>query len=202
MKDSRCLALFAATFALTACDTMNRPISSGSFDPLVPPGANRGPAVIESTFRPGQFVDASLDNTSFFRTKPKGNANADKLLAARTPMKIVAVDGSYLKVELDNGEVGYVPSILVSDPNAVPSPNEFQVYPPLPGGPLDPTGNVPVIPLDPANPQAPAPETLPTVIEPGTTPAPDPGATKPEAAPAEGSAPAADEAAPEKPAEP
>lgn len=172
--------MLAATVALSACDTMNRPVSSGSFDPLVPPGANRGPEVMESTFRPGQFVEASLDNTSFFRTKPKGDANADKLLAVRTPMKIVAVEGSYLKVELDTGEVGYVPSILVSDPNAVPSPNEIQVYPPLPGTPGDATGNVPVVPLEPATPPTPGTETQPTVIEPGATPPAEPGSAKPE----------------------
>lgn len=177
---------------------MNQPLSSGGFDPLVPPGGGRSVAVVEAGgFRPGQFVEASLDNTSFFRTKPKGDANADKLLAARTPMKIVAVEGSYLKVELDNGEVGYVPSILVTDPNAVPSPNEVQVYPPVPTD----TGMVPVIPLEPADPQAPADDTLPAVIEPEGTTQPDKPAAEGEAIKPAESANPQDKPAEEKPAE-
>lgn len=183
MKDLRLLSLLAVVATLPGCDTLNRPISSGDFDPLVPPGNQRGVALAESSgFVPGQFVQAALDNTSFYLKKPKGDAEADRLLKAGTPMKIVAVEDSYLKVELDSGQVGYVPSILVSDPNAVPSSSsEVQVYPPLPGGTGD-VGNVPTTPLPPgADPQAPANDALPAVIEPdGSAPAkPDAGA-KPE----------------------
>ena len=173
MKDMRSLSLLAVIVALSGCDTMNRPISSGDFDPLVPPGSKHGPSVMESTgFVPGQFVVAALDNTSFFHKKPKGEANADKLLKAGTQMKIVAVDGSYLKVELDSGEVGFVPSILVADRNAVPSSREVQVYPPLPGKAGD-LGTLPNVPMDRADPQAPAGDALPAVIEPDGGAKPD-----------------------------
>ena len=175
MKETRSLSLFlfAVIAALAGCDTLTKPISGGDFDPLVPPGKKSALNVVEVTgFRPGQFVVATLDNASFFRKKPKDEANADKLLKAGTQMKVVAVEGSYLKVELDNGEVGYVPSILVSDPKSMPSPREVQVYPPLPGQAGD-FGRLPVIPPDRANPQAPASDTLPAVIEPGAGAAPE-----------------------------
>jgi hypothetical protein len=189
-----CSAAVALTFS--GCDTLSRPIGTGEFDPLMTPGNKRPSATADASgFVPGRFVEAAMDNTGFFKKKPKGDANADRLLKARTPMKIIAVEESYLKVELDNGEVGYVPSILVSDPNAVPTStgNAVQIYPPVPSGSGD-AGQVPIIPLDPADPQAPATDKLPEVKPDGATatpaaPAadtPKPNGEKPADAPAGG----------------
>ncbi|MES2439858.1 MAG: hypothetical protein V4584_12350 [Verrucomicrobiota bacterium] len=173
-----------AVLGLTACDTMTSPISSGDFDPLRPPGGNIGsPSLVSgTTFKAGQFVRASMDNTALFKVRPKGDADADKLLPRGTSMKVISNSGSYVKVELDSGEIGFVPSVMLEDPNAVPQApvtgaGEYQVYPPLPGvgtgigeplPPLDPTGLPPegAIPtiIDPEAPPgiAPVPPVTPT----------------------------------------
>ncbi len=166
-----------ASLGLVACDTMTGPISSGDFDPLRPPGGNVGSNVSTvTTFKAGQFVRASMNNTAFFKNKPKGDGDADKLLTQGTSMKVISTSGSYVKVELDSGEVGFVPSVMLEDPNAAASmpltnPGEYQVYPPMPGTgigeplpPLDPTG----LPPDGAiptviDPDAPASTTVPPV---------------------------------------
>jgi len=164
-----------STFGLVSCDTLSGPISSGSFDPLTPPGMDSTPDIIEPTsgIVPGQIAVIALDNAGFFNSKPSGEGDPDKLLSAGTQVKVVSTEGSYLKVELDSGEVGYVPAVMVDDPNAVASPNEIQIYPaPPPGG-----ADIPIIPLEPADPndpEAPASDSLPAVIEPEETPdAPD-----------------------------
>ncbi len=165
----KCLPAISAiaVLGLSACDTMNTPITSGNFDPLGTPGGTMGGAAVVAgpAFKAGQFVRASLDNTGFYRVRPKGDANADKLLPRGTSMKVIAAAGSYVKVELDSGDVGFVPSVMLEDPSTAPQvptsrPGEYQVYPPLPG-----TGvGEPLPGLDPTG-QPPA-GSIPTVIDP------------------------------------
>ena len=124
-------------------------------------------------FKAGQFVRAAMDNTAFFKNRPKGEADADKLLPRGTSMKVISISDSYVKVELDSGEVGFVPAIMVEDPNTavVPppvNPNEIQVYPPL-GGFGEP---IPTVPAGEAPPEG----AIPTVIDPE---APAPGTPVP-----------------------
>lgn len=168
------LGVIPAALVLVACETMNAPITSdGSFDPLAPPGGGLkqvdtgfGPAL-----SPGQFVTASIPNTAFYKKKPKGSEDADKLIDLGTNLKIVSNDGAYVKVELDSGEVGWVPSVMVasSSPDATPIDGAYQVYPPLPDtGSLEP---LPVI--DPGG--LPPEGAIPTIIDPDA-PAPAPGA--------------------------
>lgn len=143
---------------------MNGPVTSGGFDPLDAPGSQRGANVVQApTFSAGQFVRASMPNTAFFKNRPNGNGDADKLLARSTSMKVISTSGSYVKVELDSGEIGFVPTIQVEDPNAAPvqGPNEFQVYPPLPMG----TGAVEPLPIIDPN-GLPPDGAIPTVIDP------------------------------------
>lgn len=165
---------------------MNAPITSGDFDPLRPPGSNLSSTTTAApTFSAGQFVRATMDSTAFFKSRPKGDADADKLLQRGTSMKVVSPSGSYIKVELDSGEIGFVPTVMVEDPNAVPklatNPGEFQVYPPLNTGVGEP---LPII--DPAG--LPPDGAIPTVIDPdapaiqmpvppANTPSPDQFAT-------------------------
>ncbi|MEI8037096.1 MAG: hypothetical protein WCJ14_01785 [Verrucomicrobiota bacterium] len=171
------ISAFCAVIALavSACDTMNRPITSGDFDPLAKPGSNSirpstNPGVV---FAAGQFVRATIDHTAFFKTRPTGSTDADKLLTRGTSMKVISHSDNYVKVELDSGEVGFVPAVMLEDPNAAASspvtgPGEFQVYPPL---------NLP--PALPELPAAMPPEgSIPTVIDPDA-----PAATGPFAAP-------------------
>lgn len=134
--------------ALAACESINTPLSSDStFDPLRPPGSGIRSASAEisgSEFTPGQFVSANIPNTAFYKNKPKGTEDADKLVDKGTNMKIISTDGSYAKVELDNGEIGYVPSVMIGMPSTESSDilqldGAYQVYPPLPDtGPLEP----------------------------------------------------------------
>lgn len=158
----------------------------GDFDPLVAPGMGRsGPGVVGTGHKPGSIVQALMGNAAFFTERPKGNADASKLLDRGTEMKVISDDGSYVKVELNSGEVGYVPSVLVGDPasmvpevEGVPTgtPGEFQVYPPLPGTvpvetiPLDP--NAPVVPPEVAPDVAPG---APVPVEPSPAEVPVPG---------------------------
>jgi len=177
---------------------MNQPVSSGDFDPLRPPGSNlklsnaQGPA-----FKAGQFVRTIMDNTTFFLKRPKGDVDADKLLMRGTSMKVISTADTFVKVELDSGEVGFVPAIMVEDPSTVVvapplgNPGEIQVYPPLGtmGEPLpliDPAGQPPAgaIPavIDPEAPGggAPIPPVTPPAgdfaapVVPNTAPAPLP----------------------------
>jgi hypothetical protein len=140
--------LLPVAMAIVACDTMTSPVSSSSFDPLRPPGTSMQPASASasSELSPGQFVSANIPNTAFYKNEPKGSEDADKLIALGTEMKIIEMDSDYVKVELDSGEVGYVPAVMVSAPDMTATPPDllaldgaYQVYPPLPGGgPIEP----------------------------------------------------------------
>ena len=163
-------------------------------------------APTSASYKPGQWVDTSMPNATFFRTIPKGNARADKVLAVSTPLKVVSNKGTYVKVELDSGDVGYVPEIMVIErgsPNEVPVtapvPEFGSVPPPVDPGDLSGDGlapppevpsippPVPEIPAVPDLPNAPplpdigpppVPENVPTV--PDVAPPPEvPGITDP-----------------------
>jgi hypothetical protein len=161
-------ALFAgAVLGLTACDTMHSPMSSTEYDPLLPPGGGIKMSDSQPGLRAGDHVRALMDSTTFFKQLPKGDADADKILARDTQMKIIRVADNYLQVELDNtGEVGYVPTIMVENTNAQPvdiprSPGEYQVYPPLPArdpAAVPPEGAIPTV-IDPDAPARSAPGT-------------------------------------------
>ncbi len=151
MKHIPALSAVAA-LAFTGCETMNAPVSSTSFDPLAAPGGGSRVTTVEAgpEFRAGQFVRATMDNTGFFRVRPRGDADADRLLDRGTQMRVISTDASYVQVELDSGETGYVPAIMVEEPSAAsaedalpPSGDEFQVYPPV--EPVDPSDPLPFI---------------------------------------------------------
>jgi len=103
---------------------------SGDFDPLTAPGSGLGSASGGAgAYAPGEFVESAVDAASFFIQRPQGNADANKLLAAGTPMKVVQSDTSYVKVELDSGEVGFVPLMMVAKHGA--SSDELELAPPV-----------------------------------------------------------------------
>jgi hypothetical protein len=156
----------AVGLTLLGCEDFSRPITSGDFDPLGTPGGMRSSLDTANGFRGGQFVRAIMDNTAFYQQRPKADADADKLLPRGTSMKVVTQTDNYVKVELDSGEIGFVPAIMVEDPNQVPdmsiygNPNEYQVYPPLngletlpevPQGEMPPEGSIPTV-IDPEAP--------------------------------------------------
>lgn len=183
-----------AAVALVACENMSTPIKSSSFDPLTPPGSMQSSvSTFGPAFSPGQFVSAAINNTAFYKNKPKENQDADKLIEGGTQMKIVEISGDHLKVELDSGEVGWVPSVMVVSGESaagelVPVDGIYQVYPPLPdGGALEPLPFIDASGLPPE-------DALPTIIDPDqpldtTTPSldsvPDIQAVEPTEAPKE-----------------
>lgn len=61
-----------------------------------------------------------MANSTFFKQIPKGNATADQVLGAGTPMKVITAQGTYVKVELESGDIGFVPEMMVAT-QAVPS---------------------------------------------------------------------------------
>jgi hypothetical protein len=157
-----------AILGLVSCDTMTSPITSGDFDPLRPAGGSgSGPSLSTGpSYKAGQFVRAALDNTAFYKTRPRGDANADKLLKRGTSMKVISTSSSYLKVELDSGDIGFVPMVMIEDSTAAAaqpltsSAREYQVYPPLPGSGA-------IQPLPPSDPSGLPPEgAIPTIIDP------------------------------------
>ncbi len=173
-----------ATLAMAACESMNAPLtSSGDFDPLAPAGGaiKTGVSDSGSGFKPGQFVHAMIDNTAFFSKRPKGDADADKLLARNTPMKVVSSDSSYVKVELDSGEIGFVPAVMVVDPNTAAAENN-------PGGLYLP-GSGPVEPLPNMTPSNMPPDGIPPIIDPSAPIPGDPGAPVAPPAPGDAAAP-------------
>ncbi|MEI7955878.1 MAG: hypothetical protein WCJ66_11970 [Verrucomicrobiota bacterium] len=155
----------AVALGLVACDNMTSPMSSGDFNPLLPPGSGIRMTDAPAALKPGDHVRAIVDSAAFFKKLPKGDAEAEKTLTRDTTMKVIRISGSYLQVELDSsGEVGYVPAVMVEDRNAsppalTPSPSEIQVYPPQPSAPAQPTPAV-----DPSG--LPPEGAIPTVIEP------------------------------------
>ena len=190
------LASGVAAIGLAACNTSNGPTDFGTTDPLRAPGNNASTTSTDTEgFSAGQFVRAAVDNTAFYLKRPKGDADADKLLRRGTSMKIISTSGNYLKVELDSGEVGFVPPVMVEDAagasnstETLPSnPNEIQLYPPLPGstqplppvapGEQPPAGAIPTV----IDPDAPSPASAPPISAPDQTP-PNPAApTAPDA---------------------
>ncbi len=155
---------------MPACETVNTPVTSSSFDPLIIPGQSTRSTVetVEAQLEPGQFVTATVPNTAFYNNKPGSNQDADKLLDKGTAMKVVSVERDVVKVELDSGDIGFVPTVMVNSlsdttpvDEALPlDDSAYQVYPPLPdGGPIEP---LPI--LDPTG--LPPDGALPTILDP------------------------------------
>lgn len=169
MKTSKLLTLGALATVAVSCGSFSfkRPIRGGGFDPLDSPGSASGSASAvmapaKPNYKRGQWVETSMPNATFFRVIPKGSAQADKVLAAATPMKVVSSKGTYVKVELDSGDVGYVPEIMVIERSSTPGtqPGVVPNYGPVPP-PVEPGITTPGVAPVPAISGTPPP--LPTV---------------------------------------
>lgn len=128
MKPLPLVILSVGCLALNSCEsfkeTMNQPIQTVENDPLRSPSIKKSSSSSSNaqmqpsgpTFQPGQYVQASMPNTTFFRKKPRrGSATADKILSAGSSMKVISNSSAYVKVEIETGEVGYVPAIMLSE---------------------------------------------------------------------------------------
>jgi hypothetical protein len=140
MKRSHLIPLLGCGLLLTSCGDFNQPLG-GDFDPLMTPGSRQSDSLTAAgnyNFPAGSYVTAASNSTAFFETKPTGNADAEELLAAGTSMRVIKTEGSFVKVELDNGKVGYVAAALLLEGqatgNMAPLPSEVAV--PLPSGPV------------------------------------------------------------------
>ena len=164
--------LLTAPFALamSACDPTGANLDTTGIDPLRPPAGNVERSDFGTAIRPGAFVSAAIDNTAFYMAKPKEDQAADKLLSRGTPMKVVALSGSFTKVELDSGEVGFVPTVMISTGDDALAPLDGLDNAPVPVINLD--SEVPLPVLDPSTAPPVAPSGLPPA-DPGTTPPAD-----------------------------
>ena len=179
MKTPKNLLLSGVALGLASCGAIKnvqQPLSdNGSFDPLSGPGNQSSSSSRSSnlnassgvSFTPGQWIETSMPNSAFFKVIPKGDATADKVLQVGAPLKYISTQGSYVKVELDSGDVGYVPEIMVTDRAAAASlpnipPPIVPDAPPIP----DEDGFVPVAPGEIPGATLPVPSPSSTV--PGT----------------------------------
>lgn len=134
----------AAGLSLMSCGqiatSLNAPLSS-EYSPLDGPRVNyesrnrvqpTGPS-----FEPGEWVETVMPNGTFFDRIPRGSAAADQVLPLATPMKVIATKGSFLKVELENGSLGFIPIIMVALPSN--SDDTAPFLPPPPSSPLQRT---------------------------------------------------------------
>lgn len=228
MKTIALSTLGALTVALTSCGSLQniknlkQPLSGNTnFDPLRSPGSTlksyssssssstaRKSVMVAPTspsYKAGQWVETSMPNATFFRKIPKGNARADKVLKVATPLKVISSKSTYIKVELDSGDVGYVPEImLVERPSSpvkpssspiAPVPEFGSVPPPVEPGNVapapapkipsvaPPVPTVPTVPTLPPVPVAPTLPDAPPVPNVSTPPVPESGPTVPDVAP-------------------
>lgn len=140
MKSSTLLP-FAAALSLASCgqiaSSLQQPITS-DYNPLDGPSApslrNRSFQPTGPTYQPGEWVETAMPNSTFFFKIPRGNASADQVLSKGSPLKVISTKGSYVKVELEGGSVGYVPAIMVAEPSTAADTTPF--LPPPPSSPL------------------------------------------------------------------
>ena len=95
--------------------------STGNYDssmnPLDSPGSERRGAAGEdsSGYAPGSYVEVTDVNAGLYFRFPGADSQPDETLALGTPLKVINERGSYLRVETASGQIGYVPTIMVSN---------------------------------------------------------------------------------------
>lgn len=97
------LLVFGGMVSCKDPDKVDLPPRSGPHGASNLPGVDGGQPLAA-----GQFVMTVIDNASFFNDLPVGEALPDLLLPKYTSMRVIAPSNSYSKVELDNGQIGYV----------------------------------------------------------------------------------------------
>jgi len=120
-----------------------------------------------------EVIDA---NAGLYRRFPKGDLQPSTRLVPGTQLKILSENGSYLKVETEAGQIGYVPAIMVSDRTADSNliPLAGAAVPLVPVDSADPDSLQPLPPADASSFVAPEPEVPPISVERSEAPAPVP----------------------------
>jgi hypothetical protein len=95
-------------------------------------------------------------------------------LVPGTQLKVLSEKGSYVKVETESGQIGYVPAIMVSDrvSDSTLVPLEGTAVPLAPVDPADPESLQPLPPADAPSFVAPEPEVPPISVERSEAPVP------------------------------
>lgn len=169
MKIHLSLGAVMTCAVLWSCSGLRGSLGDGEFNPLLAPGGLSTSGHANYAFRSGEYVTAASDSTAFFAAKPEGNADADELLAAGTSMRVIKTDGSFVKVELDSGRVGYVAGAML-----VESGVASQATTPAGSTTVAPDANLPtageVLPeiVSPEGALPPSPEELPLPEPAGT----------------------------------
>lgn len=149
-----------------------------STDPLDSPGSQRRAEAINSgpRYAPGSYVEVTDANAGLYRRFPKGDMQPSTKLVPGTQLKVLSEKGSYVKVETESGQIGYVPAIMVSDRMADSTlvPLEGIAVPLAPVDSADPESLPPLPPAAPSSFVAPEPEVPPISVERSGAPAPVP----------------------------
>ncbi|NIP97123.1 MAG: hypothetical protein GWO24_28300, partial [Akkermansiaceae bacterium] len=129
-----------------------------SLDPLDSPGRRKdtGPIDTGPYHTPGSYVQVTDQNAAFYEQYPRGSEQPDRRLVVGTSLKVVGSQGSYVKVETEAGQIGFVPAIMLSERS---EGTNLPIVPAVPGG----SGETPAA-IDPIDP-TPVPSPLPA---PGT----------------------------------
>ncbi len=105
-----------------SCSNVNltQPLSGNGADPLASPLSNLKDTKKQSlantpstSFTPGTWVETAMPDAEFYRKYPLFGGRPDRNLQVASQAKIISYRGKYAKVELDTGDVGYVPSLML-----------------------------------------------------------------------------------------
>jgi hypothetical protein len=121
-------------------------------------------------------VEVTDANAGLYRRFPKGDMQPSTKLVPGTQLKVLSEKGSYVRVETESGQIGYVPAIMVRDRMADSTlvPLEGTALPLAPVDSTDLENLPPLPPADPSSFVAPEPEVPPISVERSGTPAPAP----------------------------
>ncbi|MDP7657348.1 MAG: SH3 domain-containing protein, partial [Roseibacillus sp.] len=127
-------------------------------------------------YAPGSYVEVTDANAGLYRRFPKGDMQPSTKLVPGTQLKVLSEKGSYVRVETESGQIGYVPAIMVRDRMADSTlvPLEGTALPLAPVDSTDLENLPPLPPADPSSFVAPEPEVPPISVERSGTPAPAP----------------------------
>lgn len=192
MKRALLIPLLGVTgVILSSCGRFSSSFNSAqnfdaSIDPLDSPGRKKASTVEAGPiFAPGSFVEVTDSNAGLYRKIPRGNEQPEQRLAVGTQLKVVSERGSYVRVETEGGQIGFVPAIMVASRGAASLPlitDEPQGVAPPPTSiePIDPSGLPPLPPIPATGSEtpdespfvAPEPEVPPISVEEAPGPGP------------------------------
>ena len=144
-----------------------------SNNPLDSPGSQADAINGGPRYAPGSYVEVTDANAGLYRRFPKGDMQPSAKLVPGTQRKVLREKGSYVKVETEAGQIGYVPAIMVNWPSdSTLVPLEGTAVPLAPVDPADPESLQPLPPADASSFVAPEPEVPPISVERSEAPVP------------------------------